>query len=149
MAGQALVYPVVVMALMAEFFFLQGSRIGHQQLIPTILAMPGHLAGDHQGFTIRGSVDGISPGSTGHLTLTVGNPGGSPLRVTSLDATAGSADPGCGVGELHVTPWSGSILVPAHRSAAQTLDVQLSVSPPQACDGTSFPLSYSDSASPA
>jgi hypothetical protein len=117
---------------------------------------------EEQPFTISGNVSGsLAPGVSQALPLTVSNPNGVPIKVTSLTATPqpGSTKAGCdGPTNVQVTQSNASevnpLTVPANSqvtlpsgpvSAPQVLMKDLA-SNQDACKGAAFTFTYSGSA---
>jgi hypothetical protein len=117
---------------------------------------------EEQPFTISGNVAGpLAPGVSQSLPLTISNPNGVPIKVTSLLATphAGSTKAGCdGPTNTQVTqsnaseantltvPANGQVTLPSGTvSAPQVLMKDLAVNQ-DACKGASFTFNYSGSA---
>lgn len=97
-------------------------------------------------FSISGSVEGLYPGLTRPLTLTVTNPQHFTIVVTSLTVTVHDARLGCTAGNIAVSPFTGELPVRALGSATVTLRITLTHHAPNACQGAVFPLLYSASA---
>jgi hypothetical protein len=100
-------------------------------------------------FRIAGSAHGLYPGFTGFLVLTVTSPEHFPIKVTSLNVAVADASPLCKASNIHVSPFAGSLVVPANGSASTQLTIQLAHAAPDACQGVLFPLSYTGTASKA
>jgi hypothetical protein len=100
-------------------------------------------------FRISGSADGLYPGFAGPLVLTVTNPEHFPIKVTSLTVAVSSASALCNAANIHVSAFSGPLVVPATGSATTHLTIQLVHAAPDACQGVSFPLSYAGTAGKA
>lgn len=100
-------------------------------------------------FSVVGSVDGLYPGSTKQLKLTLSNDTGAALKVTSLfiDVVGGSA--GCATTNLQVGSFSGPVTIPKKGSAVTVMSITMIAEAPNACQGANFALSYSGNASPA
>ena len=117
--------------------------------------------GPSERFEISGDVDGLAPGVTKTIALTVRNPNADPIYVTAISVgiSEGSTPAGCAsatnivLAQPTAITWSSPVLVPAHGSVV--LDA-----PPRAprisfvdlprnqdvCKGKSFELTYSGSA---
>lgn len=94
-------------------------------------------------FTISGAVDGVFPGRTSQLRLTVRNTTERKrLRVVSLTVAVGDAAPGCDAGQLTIGPFSGSIKLRRRQAKTVTLPATLARNAPDACQGASFPLTF-------
>ncbi len=113
-----------------------GARPRHLPLVLADVPMAGP-------FTIAGSVSGLYPGAHKVLPLSINNPNPYALAITSLSATVGNSDhAGCAAANVSVTPFSGSVVVPASSVGIINLAVDMVVSPPDACQGATFPLTY-------
>lgn len=115
-------------------------RVG-REASPSSRLMPA--ASKHGSFGIGGSVNGLYPGLTKPLKLTVSNPQHFAIVVTSVTVAVGNASQACGAANLSVTHFSGRRRVGAKGSARVTLEVTLAHSAPDACQGAVFPLRYS------
>lgn len=101
---------------------------------------PRAFAGE--ALVVTGAVDGLEPGRTGSLTLTVANPSTRPVVVRRLQArVVGSGSPLCGPDKLTVTPWAGELAVP--EGGTGSADLALVVADDGACAGVTWQLSYS------
>lgn len=113
-------------------------------------------------FTVSGGFPGLlSPGVSGPLAVTVSNPNGEAIQVTSLTVTIepGSSKPGCdGPANLQVRPSNVSVAnpltVPAHGSvtlpdggvSAPVVEMLNLSTNQDACQGATFSFSYGGSA---
>ena len=92
-------------------------------------------------FSIEGDVDGLYPGATRPLVLTIRNPHPFAIRVTELDVAV--ADDGACSNQLVDV---GALLAPVvvQRGASNTtdLDVSLDSDAPDACKNVRFTLTY-------
>lgn len=104
---------------------------------------------DKKDFTIAGSVSGLYPGSARTLTVTVTNPNNFAIRVTSLTATVADPAGPCTAGAVQVPPMAGTFVVPGNGSAATTLTARMANNPPDACQSTTFGITYSGTADKA
>lgn len=134
-----------------------GNRSGSADYDWTVTTQAGG-----QGFTVRGGFVGLlAPGVSGPLTVTISNPNGEAILVTSLTVTVqpGSSKPGCdGPANLQVTPSNASVanplIVPANGSvtlpsggvsAPQVLMKNLPTNQ-DACQSATFTFTYGGSA---
>lgn len=117
---------------------------------------------EEQPFTISGNVSGsLAPGVSQPLPLTISNPNGVTIMVTSLVATpqAGSTKAGCdGPTNLQVTqsnvsskstltvPANGQVTLPSGAIGAPQVLMNNLASNQDACKGASFTFNYSGSA---
>lgn len=99
--------------------------------------------------SIAGSVAGLYPGGTLPLVLTVTNPGAGAITVTSIGTVVGKTSNLCRASNIHVTKFSGKLLVPATGKATTTVEVLMAHSAPNACQGAIFPFRYHGSAHPS
>ena len=93
-------------------------------------------------FLISGGVTGLYPGATLPLTLTISNPQPFAIVVTSVTVAIGTGSPACASSNLSVSPFSGTLTVPAKGSATMTLSATLAHSAGDGCEGAVFPLQY-------
>jgi hypothetical protein len=97
--------------------------------------------------SIAGNVTGLYPGATLPLVLTVTNTKAQTITVTSISTVVGKDSKLCGAANVHVTKFSGKLLVPATGKATTTVEVLMAHSAPNACQGAVFPFRYHGSAS--
>ena len=109
-------------------------------------ATPPPNANAHRHFVVSGRVEGLRPGATRPLALTVENPNSVPIRVTSITVAAGAAGPGCPGSSLVLPRWTGSLAVPKRGTASLSVDVRLLGGAPDACQGAVWPLTYGGTA---
>ena len=114
-----------------------------------------------QDFTVRGGYAGLlAPGVSGPLALTISNPNGEAIVVTSLTVTIqpGSSKPGCdGPANLQVTPSNvsaanpltvpanGSVTLPSGGVSAPQVLMRNLPTNQDACQGATFGFSYGGS----
>lgn len=110
------------------------------------LGRRGRFLPPFERFLITGSLAGLYPGAEIPLDLTVHNPFGSAITVTSLAVTVADASRGCRAANLKVTSFAGALRVPAQHSSKLTVEATLQFAAPDACEGAIFPLVYSGSA---
>jgi hypothetical protein len=103
---------------------------------------PG-LARAAEALVLSGDVEGLTPGQSAPLRLTVGNPTDQQVVVHAVTTAVSGGGPGCDAGRLVVPAWSGTLAVPAHGSA----DVELiaSLAAGAACEGREWHLEYAAS----
>ena len=122
----------------------------------------GKKAVEEQPFTIAANVAGsLAPGVSRALPLTISNPNGVPIVVTSLVVTtqAGSTKVGCdGPTNIQITqsslsaantltvPANGQVTLPSGAASAPQVLMKNLSSNQDACKGASFTFSYSGSA---
>ena len=93
-------------------------------------------------FSITGKVEGLYPGGHVPLAVRIKNPYSSALRVRSISIRIDPSGHPCPVGNLRITPFRGSLLVPRHASRTLDLDATLRLGAPLACQGVVFPLRF-------
>jgi hypothetical protein len=94
-------------------------------------------------FVIAGSVDGLYPGATLPLELRIVDRLRSPITVTSITTSVGSASRRCSASLVNVSDFSGHLVVQPGRPAVAVVHVTMQHGTPDACQGTAFPLVYS------
>jgi hypothetical protein len=94
-------------------------------------------------FEIAGNVAGLYPGVTESLELTVTNPQGFAIVVTSIATTVQNASVSCTASHLKVTAFAGQLSVPALGSTTTAVLAKLASGTPNSCIGAAFPLVYS------
>lgn len=99
------------------------------------------------GFSITGSVDGLYPGATILMSLRVSNGGRHPIVVNEISTSVSSTAPLCPASDVTVGSFSGALHVPGGKSATVAVPVSMVHSAPDACQGVTFPFSYSGTAS--
>jgi hypothetical protein len=102
-----------------------------------------------QSFSISGSVEGLFPGETAPLVLTVTNPQTFSLTVTSIATTVKTSNSSCPSTYVKVTVFDGHLHVASGTSAQTTVLVTMKHGAPDACEGTHFPFRYAGLASAA
>ena len=95
-------------------------------------------------FQISGSVDGLYPGVTRMMVLTLSNrPNAGKLVVTTVDVTSVSVDKeGCSPALVVSDGWSGRKSIPKNGTATIAVPVRMRAEAPDACQGATFTLEY-------
>src|SRR5215208_7086702 len=106
-------------------------------------------ANGHRDFVVSGQVEGLRPGGTLPMVLTVRNPNSVAIRVTRLTVTAAAAAAGCPASSLTLPNWTGSLQVPKDGTASLTVNVTLKATASNACQGARWPLTYGGTAEKA
>ena len=96
-----------------------------------------------QSFSISGSVAGLAPGIPTALPVTLGNPSAQPITVSQVRVTAADASAGCPASNFVSQEVGGPMVIPGHGQSQQALPVILASNAPTACQGASFPLTFS------
>ena len=100
-------------------------------------------AASKRSFAISGSMNGLFPGATLPIVLSVFNPNNTQITVTSISTTVGNASSKCHAGYLTVAAFSGSLPVASGQTVSVAVDATMSHSAPNSCEGVVFPLHYS------
>jgi hypothetical protein len=106
---------------------------------------PGWLAsaGAHDGFRIKGRAAGLIPGARGDLVLKIENPFGFAIVVHRVDVIAEDASNHCGADNLRSPGLISAVRIGAGDQVKVTVPIKLRAKAPPACEGASFPLSFS------
>ena len=99
-------------------------------------------------FYISGDVNGLYPGLSTQLPLTVTNPNTDDLQVNSLSVSVtGTSDASCPAGNIQVSNYSGPSFIVAKNNGTATVNVPISMpaSAGDPCQGVTFNLQYSGS----
>ena len=97
-------------------------------------------------FGISGDIDGLYPGTTRTTELRITNPNAVPIRVTSLAVKVSRASAQCGPRTIQTKAQKKDFRVPANGQATAVLRVTLRIGVPNACQGATYPLTYTGSA---
>lgn len=107
-------------------------------------------------FTITGSLTQLTPGGSQPLTVTIANPNGYDIDVTSIAAIVGAPNTGCPATALVVPTytWTSGPAVTAPGKGSTTLTltaryVDSLTSDTSACAGVTFPLTFTGTAEKA
>ena len=100
-------------------------------------------------FSMTGNVDGLLPGLSTTLPVTVRNEQSYDIRVTGVRATAADASAACAATAISIGSFAGAIVVPARGTVTVSLPVAMDPSAPQACEAVTFPVDYVGDAEPA
>ena len=112
-------------------------------LVATAVAVPNAVAhaADVQ-FTLTASYTGLYPDAEASVPVTVHNPATYDLAVHTADVRVGDASPGCPAANLEAASYSGDVVAPAQRDATIPIRMHMLASAPDACQGATFPLSF-------
>ncbi|HVW34110.1 MAG TPA: hypothetical protein VHL53_16355 [Acidimicrobiia bacterium] len=114
-----------------------------------IVKADGNGAGngnDPKSFVVSGAVEGLAPGVTRSLFVTLSNPNNSDISVQALTVAAGDGSKGCPGSNVRVGTLTAPVFVPGRGSAQVTLPITMLGTAPGACQGADFPLTYGGSA---
>lgn len=116
---------------------------------------PDDTPAQPQTFGLSGDLAEVYPGFDGTLTVTLTNPHRFAIVVTTVEVAVGApidtaaGDGPCLTAHLEVDEFSGAREVGRLGTATQGLDARMSPDAPDACQGASFPLTYSGTATRA
>jgi hypothetical protein len=99
-----------------------------------------------ENFTITGEVGGLYPGAETTLNAQVTNPQPFPIRVTSVAVRVRDASPGCPASMLEIRGSENAVEVPPGATRSVRLDVRMDRSAPDACQGATWPLEFTGTA---
>ena len=102
---------------------------------------PSHLE-----LAISGDVEGLHPGAHAALEVTVANPYAFDVRLRSLEITVGDAGPDCSAPALIVGPIPTDDIVRGRAASVVDVPIAMADSAPDACQGATFPLTYTATA---
>jgi len=94
-------------------------------------------------FRIAGSAARLYPGAVVPLVLTVTNPDGFVIVVTSLTVKVHGTSTACGSPYVSASSFRGALHVSAHGSSRETLTLSMHLSADNGCQGAQFTLLYS------
>jgi hypothetical protein len=97
-------------------------------------------------FEIAGEVDGLYPGADTTLDARVTNPHPFPIRVISTTVNVRDASSGCPASMLDIGDAQATAEVPAGGTSTVRLEVRMSRSAPDACQGVTWPLEFAGTA---
>ena len=93
---------------------------------------------------------GLVPGGTVPLVISIHNPNNTDMAVTSIAAAVGNSDKAdCAAANVTVDALPAStypLKVRDGKSTTVTLTARMVVDPPNACQGASFPITYTATA---
>lgn len=112
---------------------------GDQSQAPDIAATTG-------AFGISGNVKGLYPGAKKSLILEVTNHESFNITVTKISTTIHSMKNGCSSSNLSVSTFSGHLSVAANGTRFTTVQAMMAHSAPNVCQGATFALQYSGTA---
>lgn len=137
----------LVLAAVAFGLCLQAEG-GNRRALPRLIASNGVLAVG--AFTITGSVEGLYPGANTMLPLRVRNNNGFAMVVRELDVATTQTDrAGCATSSVLPTGFDGSVRVNAKSAVTIPVPVRMLQTVTDACQGASFTLRYSGTATVA
>jgi len=103
-------------------------------------------ASQSEPLALSGSVTGLVPGARRAIAVEVTNPNAREATVTDVAVAVTGEQAGCPASALEVGRIATPLTVPAAASRTTALPVTLAASAPDACQGASFALRYSATA---
>jgi LPXTG-motif cell wall-anchored protein len=118
-------------------------------VVATAVAVPAAVAhaADVQ-FTLTTQYSGLYPGADVSVPVSVHNPARYQLAVHTAQVRVGDANPGCTATNLEATSYSGDVVAPPRRDTAIPIRMHMLTTAPDACQGATFPLSFTATGSP-
>src|SRR5688500_5149322 len=110
---------------------------------PTDPGRPSNTPGISSRFPISGSIADLVPGDQRTLLLQVTNPNPFTVSVNQVLVTATAASADCGVANLSISPLPAPVLVGGNASGTAGIPIKLVATAPDACQGATFPLTFS------
>lgn len=98
-------------------------------------------------FELSGAVEGLYPTVGAQLAVKIENPYAFPISVGTLEVAVGDAGPGCDGSDLVIEQVPLPQLVPANGELTITVAASLTDDVADACQGATWPLSYTATAS--
>jgi hypothetical protein len=99
------------------------------------------------GFVLTAQFSGLYPGANLVMPVTLHNPQGMPLTVSSASATVSSPVPACSPTNVSVQPFAGAQPLAAGSSGMIPMRISMLGNAPDACQGVAFELSFDAMAS--
>lgn len=106
-------------------------------------------AQEEEEFEITGEVGGLYPGAEMTLEARVSNPYPFPINVTSVETTVVDASPGCPASMLEIRGSDQEVEIPPGATRMVPLDVRMDRGAPDACQGATWPLEFTGTATGA
>ncbi len=91
---------------------------------------------------VSGFVEGLYPGATSTLLVTVTNDNNVAIAVASMRVDASDAGPDCPASVLMFTPPAPGQVIAARATATVPVAVAMASDAPDACQGATFPLRH-------
>jgi hypothetical protein len=102
----------------------------------------GRTSSHKSGLKVSGRVEGLYPGAVQPLPVRVRSRYPYPIRIRQVHAKVSDANFGCPKEKLSVTSWRGRVKVRPGRSRLIPLQVLLSPTALDPCQGATFPLKF-------
>ncbi len=118
-------------------------------LVATAVTVPVAVAhaADVQ-FTLTTNYTGLYPDADVSVPVTVHNPARYQLAVHTAAVRVGDANAECRAENLEAFSYSGDVVAPADGDATIPIRTHMLASAPDACQGASFPLSFTATGAP-
>jgi len=104
---------------------------------------------DPKPLVVSGSVEGLLPGVPNVLNISVTNSNKSAIDIRTVTVSATDASAGCPASVLSFTPRSPGQRIAAEATALVPVSVVMAADAPDACQGSTFPLRYTVTATKA
>jgi len=91
---------------------------------------------------VSGFVEGLYPGGTSTLQVTVTNDNNVAIAVASVRVDASDAGPSCPASVLTFTPPPAGLFIAAGATTNVPVGVTMAADAPDACQGATFPLRH-------
>ena len=109
---------------------------------------PAAAAGPAPDFTLSATIVGLYPGADLDRAVTVHNPMPFAIAVRSASAVVGDASSTCPATNLHAAPFAGDVVVAAHATGTVPVRMHMAATASDACQGATFPLTFTAYGSP-
>lgn len=118
-------------------------------LVATAVTVPAAVAhaADVQ-FTLTTNYTGLYPDADVSVPVTVHNPLKYDLAVHTAEVHVGDASPTCTAANLEAASYSGDVVAPADGDTTIPIRMHMLASAPDACQGATFPLSFTATGAP-
>ena len=104
---------------------------------------PSSVPGIASRFPISGSIADLVPGDQRTLVVQLTNPNPFTVSVNQVAVTATAASAACGVANLSIQPLPAPVLVDGNATGTAGIPIKLVATAPDACQGATFPLTFS------
>ena len=118
-------------------------------IVATAVAVPATVAHAAEvEFTLTTQYSGLYPDADVSVPVTVHNPASYRLAVHTAQVRVGDASAACSAANLEASSYSGDVVAPPHGDATIPVRMHMVATAPDACQGATFPLSFTGSGSP-
>ena len=112
------------------------------------LAPSSARAASNQQFNLSVSFVGLYPTADLDVPVTVHNPQSYALAVRTATVVVGDANPRCTRASVRAQSFAGDVTVPAGGSSTIPVRMHMLASAPDACQGATFPLTFTATGEP-